>query len=682
MKTVGTCVISGMVALGAFGAPGDSSGPREASVPFSAIRLRKRHTDSMAVWKATLAQFAKYRAGVDDVWFSTGICFPRMDEHRAAAKRLAIASDDLRKLGILPSLQIQATIGHGDSLVHHADNTGIAWQGYMASDGSVSHGANCPRAKGFHAYLREMVTLYAAAMRPYSVWIDDDIRIINHHSKGGGSGWGCHCDYCLSVFAGKEGRTRTRTELLSEMERDAALAARWRAFAFESEVEIVRTVAEAVRAVSPQTRICQQQPGACFPEHRMLYDAAHRISGLPVGMRPGAGAYLDYDPRDQISKAYYLAIQIETIGHPSYLDRICPEIETCPRSFGCRTGRGIFLEALESLSQGMNAISVFALDGGYETPEWYGDEIIAPIARNASMLKRYVAVNEGAERSGYAVSGLPNVQMRTCSIPFRPTRVKGTTPLPRLLSGDAVKAAVAEGRRAVENLLAQDLVLDGSAAESLASAGYCASIGLKAAPGLCAMPYYSLRERLTDASVNKSFKARETPIDGKAYLLQPVSDATVIAQYVSDMNAQTDPRVSAYLFETSDGKRRAVFGQMIFDRALRTASGDRILQLHRVLDWVAHKRAPVVLETPTRSFVQPRVRTDGTLASVVFINASVGDSAPVRLRLRRVPSTARQAIWSSYDSKDMPLTIVREGADALVTLPRLGPWTAGYLFFD
>jgi hypothetical protein len=187
---------------------------------------------------------------------------------------------------------------------------------------------------------------------------------------------------------------------------------------------------------------------------------------------------------------------------------------------------------------------------------------------------------------------------------------------------------------------------------------------------------------LTDASVNKSFKARETPIDGKAYLLQPVSDATVIAQYVSDMNAQTDPRVSAYLFETSDGKRRAVFGQMIFDRALRTASGDRILQLHRVLDWVAHERAPVVLETPTRSFVQPRVRTDGTLASVVFINASVGDSAPVRLRLRRVPSTARQAIWSSYDSKDMPLTIVREGADALVTLPRLGPWTAGYLFFD
>ena len=34
-------------------------------VPFSAIRLRKPQTDSASVWQATLAQFAKHRAGVD-----------------------------------------------------------------------------------------------------------------------------------------------------------------------------------------------------------------------------------------------------------------------------------------------------------------------------------------------------------------------------------------------------------------------------------------------------------------------------------------------------------------------------------------------------------------------------------------------------------------------------------------
>ena len=74
-----------------------------ADVPFSAIRLRKPHTDRAEVWNGLREQFAKYRAGVDEVWFSTGISFPKMEEHRAAAKRLAKAADDLRKLGILPS---------------------------------------------------------------------------------------------------------------------------------------------------------------------------------------------------------------------------------------------------------------------------------------------------------------------------------------------------------------------------------------------------------------------------------------------------------------------------------------------------------------------------------------------------------------------------------------------------
>ena len=73
----------------------------QTDVPFSAIRLRKPQTDSAKVWKATLAQFSRYRAGVDEVWFSTGICFPKMEEHRANAKRLAEASDEVRAIGIL-----------------------------------------------------------------------------------------------------------------------------------------------------------------------------------------------------------------------------------------------------------------------------------------------------------------------------------------------------------------------------------------------------------------------------------------------------------------------------------------------------------------------------------------------------------------------------------------------------
>ena len=642
-------------------------------IPFSAIRLRKPQTDRPEVWAATFEQFAKYRAGVDEVWFSTGICFPKMEEHRRAAQRLAKASEDLRRIGILPSLQIQATIGHGDAFLRYADNSGMTWQGFTSGNGAVAKGCNCFRAPGFLAYMREMSTLYAAAMRPYSAWIDDDIRIINH----GGPGWGCHCDHCLGLFAKKEGKARSRKQLIEEMKTDAALAARWRAFAFEGEAELVRVIAEAVHAVSPETRMCQQQPGRYFPEHRLLYEAHHAATGLPVGMRPGAGAYFDHDARAQIGKAYTLALQIDTIGPLPFIDRICPEIESCPRSFACRTGQGVLLEALESLAQGMNAISALIMDAGFETPEWYGDELLAPLARNAAMMKRYVALNAGAARCGYGFAGDPPVQLQTSSLPLKPLIPGARSALARIVTTTAAQNAVDAGGEAVERLLAEDLLIDGAAADILFKAGYGAAIGLAG----CVAANGNLRERFLSVPVNEGFKARETPVSGQTLFLKPAPGAVALSEYYSDANNAplNLPGVAAVMFETKDGRRRVVFGTHAFTAGLSKASGDRVMQLHRLCDWASHGKSPVLLETPTRSFVQPRMRADGTLASVVFVNASIGRTPPIRLRLRGV--AAKKATWSALDADDVALDVVRAGNDALVTLPPVPAWTGGYVFF-
>ena len=649
-------------------------------VPFSAIRLRKPQTDRPEVWKATLEQFAKHRAGVDEVWFSTGICFPKMDEHRAAAKRLAAAAEDLRKLGILPSLQIQATIGHGDAFIRYADNTGMTWQGFMSENGAVAKGCNCFRAPGFLAYMREMASLYAAAVKPYAVWVDDDIRIIKH----GGPGFGCYCEYCLGQFAKKEGKEYTRTQLVAAMKKDASLAAHWRAFAFEGEADLVRLIGEAVHAASPKTRMCQQQPGVCFPEHRLLYEACHATTGLPVGMRPGGGAYFDHDARAQIGKAYYLAQQIDTIGPLPFIDRICPEIESCPRSFACRTGRGVLLEGLEALSQGMNSLSALVIDAGFETPEWYGDEILAPLARNAAMLKRYVAVSTGAARCGYGVSGRPVSALQTGSLPLKSLVPGARSDLARIVTVSAAQEAVSGGADAVAQLLSEDLLIDGSAAEVLFKAGHGAAIGIAGCEPLDG----NLRERFMEDPVNAGFKARETPVSGKAFFLAPATGAKAVSGYYCDANASFWREAATVMFEDRSGtdaqervppRRCVVFGHDVFTSALMVASGDRVVQLHRLADWASHGKAPVLVETPTRSFVQPRVRADGTLASVVFVNASVGATTPVRLRLRGV--AARKAIWSSFDAADVVLDVAHEGSDSFVTLPSIPAWSGGYVLF-
>lgn len=658
-------IISSLACLVAAAAFGDN-------IPFSAIRLRKPHTDNVAVWKGTLEQFAKHRAGVDEVWFSTGICFPKMDEHRASAKRLAAAAEDLRKIGILPSLQIQSTIGHGDDFVRYADNSGMTWHGYVAANGATAKACNCFRAPAFVAYMKEMASIYAAAMRPYSMWIDDDIRVVHH----GGPGWGCHCEYCLGKFAEKEGQKRSRQQLVEEMKKDAELEARWRAFAFEGEAELVRAIAEAVHAAAPTTRMCQQQPGMCYPEHKMLYEASYVATGLPVGMRPGAGSYFDYDPRDQILKAYQLALQIDIIGPASYIDRICPEIESCPRSFACRSGRGVLLEALEALSQGMNSISALVMDAGFETPEWYGDEILSSLARNSAMLKRYVSVNKGAVRSGYGVSGVPALELRSGSLPLKPLLEDAHSALARIVTAKVAQSAISKGKDAVARLLSEDLLIDGSAAANLFDAGYGEAIGIAG----CERLEGHLRERFMDEPVNKGFKARETPIAGNAFFLAPAAGAKAISGYYSDANPGLWREAATVMFEDKVGRRRVVFGHDAFTTALYVASGDRVLQLHRLADWASHGKSPVLLETPTRSFVQPRVRADGTLASVVFVNASIGQTRPIRMRLRGVAS--RKAVWSALDAADVVLDVVRDGADAIVVLPSVSAWTGGYLVFE
>ena len=104
--------------------------------------------------------------------------------------------------------------------------------------------------------------------------------------------------------------------------------------------------------------------------------------------------------------------------------------------------------------------------------------------------------------------------------------------------------------------------------------------------------------------------------------------------------------------------------------------------MHRLADWASHGRSPVIMESPTRSFVQPRVRRDGTLASVVFVNASIGELHRIRFRMRGVPAAFGAALWSALDENDVRLPVVRDGNDAIVEIPHVGGWNGGYLLFE
>ena len=128
--------------------------------PVMMLRLRLGHEDP-AIWNRLFPILKKNRECCDEVWFSTGIGIPVLDEHRRMSGLMAGHAKELREAGIIPSLQFQATLGHGDGITAEAGAEGKTWGSYVGIHGEQCRYINCPRQPGFLDYMREMAKIYA-----------------------------------------------------------------------------------------------------------------------------------------------------------------------------------------------------------------------------------------------------------------------------------------------------------------------------------------------------------------------------------------------------------------------------------------------------------------------------------------------------------------------------------------
>lgn len=100
-------------------------------------------------------------------------------------------------------------------------------------------------------------------------------------------------------------------------------------------------------------------------------------------------------------------------------------------------------------------------------------------------------------------------------------------------------------------------------------------------------------------------------------------------------------------------------------------------------DWVSRGKLPVLLESPVMEILVPRVTADGTLRTLAVVNASIDVAPPAKLRLRGVPAGVKTVRWVPVSGRiaqePCELSLACEGADALVTLPEIDAWAAGYL---
>ena len=390
-----------------------------AGTPFLSMRLRANDTESIEIWRANFKAVAAHPGCCDEIWFSTGCGAPALDWHRANAAVLAEAVKDCRAKGIVPSLQFQATIGHGDSFGTPEMFAMKTWTGWTGPTGVETKYCNCPRQPAFLAYLREVSRIYAP-LGFGALWIDDDLRIEHHQpSESYGKRAGCWCATCLAEFNAATGVKWTRSALAQAVATNEVAAARWRAFQIDAICTVAKTVGEVFHELSPGTMLGYQHAdyeGVAEPVNAVL-KTLHETSGRAVGSRPGGGSYYDDNPNEMVLKSIKSGWFRARLGDPDYVSVWTPEIESWPRTYYSRSSQGVLVEGFTALMYGMNAVSFFISNGAMEDPALYGRTHWKALAAAAPALRGYARAIAGCHPVGFALPGKVEIGIRRAAIP-------------------------------------------------------------------------------------------------------------------------------------------------------------------------------------------------------------------------------------------------------------------------
>ncbi|MCQ2377672.1 MAG: hypothetical protein MJ016_00475 [Victivallaceae bacterium] len=616
------------------------------------------------IWEKMLPELEKYRACADEVWFSNGTFFPSLEGHARRAERMAKCAADLRKIGIVPSLQIQETVGHGDRFSAPENMAGKNWGSYVGKNGEVCRISNCPRQTGFLEYLDKMSRLYAA-WKPGSVWIDDDLRLANHAPAN--EYGGCYCETCLKLFSEKEGRAYTREELIKACKTDPALEKRWLAFGEESLCLVAATIAKAFHEVSPDTRLALQHTK--IPERNAILRTLQQVSGHRSASRPGGSAYSDHNPYAFLHKSMTISKQVtEQVGY-DVVDQICAEIEDFPRDFTCKTAQGLNLESLLYLSSGADSLSYYAVNPFLETPDWYGENIFAPLAKNAPFYRDYIAFAAGTHPAGVGVAReydyWKNVEVLAVGLPIAGYRRDAMV---RIVTEEVVNALSEE--ELVAELTGVSVLLDGAAVDALGKKGLSHLVG-----GVAAQPLPQAEEYYTDDPLNKDLAVdRHGSYCAPAFkfTVPPETKARILGEY-----RQPEKAPATVLIAREDGTFIGLLGAGGFEWIV--ISSTRVPFLYNLLDEMAKHQLPALPVRPVQCNVIPRVDEKGALRCVTIANATIGVQPPFEMLLRNVPENASAAEWVTAENEPVKCELRRANGETRVTIPAIGAWRIGFL---
>ena len=359
--------------------------------PFIVIRHTGTINASPKVFERLIDCHRRHRGACDEFWFAAG--------NREVPEAVAGACAEFARfrplceeVGIALSYQQGLTLGHGEA--HDGKpKPGCpwfeddAWQ--RGADGKLIHFL-CPRAPAVIAYEREYAKAVLRTANPASYWLDDDLRL------GVCKPQGCFCDRCIAAFNAKTGGSWTResltARLFSKAEREPVRAA-WIDFNAESLAVYAAAVRQAADELKSPCRLAYQSVWSdtiyTASSYRPLLEALSGPAHRPVGIRPGAGYYLEAEPRGMVKKCLSVAREAERCReYGDLVASVCYEQETYPRHVLHKSPGAIMTECALALASGCDSLSLY----------WYAQSAPEPVEEYDRFLKTLATARPYFER--------------------------------------------------------------------------------------------------------------------------------------------------------------------------------------------------------------------------------------------------------------------------------------------
>ena len=646
----------------------------------------------------------------DEVWLATSYGFPPLSVHREMAQKLSVTADKLREAGLRVSLQISNTIGHGQYMAAR-DCSGLVYGGspvrnIVGHDGTVSRYAFCWNDPVMREYVREEVAAYVEAIRPHTVWIDDDLRADWHPPVA----YACFCDDCVARFNQANGTAYTREALAQAINRDTDVRRAFVAQLREGVADFTYDVYHTIHEICPDCYAGLQNGTHGFSggDHVYIYDAMRRATGKSPKSRPGGGAYSDHNPLEFLSKLNDLTWQNARL--PDDVTEIRPEIESLPDVCYGKSIAGTCFETTLYLAGGATAMSYAIMMNDYEDMDWHG-EMLAAFARQRPYWERLARASGNTVGGGlqlcmgrqmwarplsdgehdYAWEGEP---IGTADL-FRPLGFGVTfddTANPVYLLHPSHVPCLTDDE--ITHLLSKPVITSGDVLCALAARGFGDHFSAEAKPISTAQ----LFETFTDHPINARYTAVR---DGVVRRRWSQSFYFTSGCAICDRDGRTEPlgyydsdsaaAVPAFPGETHPfgcadavvytdcGARWAVFGHNPWNNTVSTRRRD---QLVAAADYISGCALTAMLDTHAKVNLLPREDRVGRLTSVSLVNLTVGASGAMQLRMRNtaLADGAASVLFASMTSAPYHLPVLRDGDDIVVTVPSLDAFSIGTVF--